>query len=223
MFAKDCFLLALVLCFACCTCEFAKKETKNEILQRHKRVIPWLQTAGCGFIAAMAIPLQNIGRHVFMAFNFEAHYGLADNNTFSPSGVNSWFKGKRSVDNMPLSIPSNEIQPTPLRSNSKTTKLFTRTRAYGAIKRNLSKLGYNGTSCLLKIICETAEVPVNPNNGILGSIFHVVFTPSSSEDEGLPNDFYEAENNGAMGDCSAYNGHCPNNMLDTVSKTMFLK
>lgn len=37
------------------------------------------------FIAAMAVPLQNIGRHVFLAFNFEAHYGLADNNTFSPA------------------------------------------------------------------------------------------------------------------------------------------
>lgn len=48
MIARDCFLLALVLCFACCACESSKKESKDEILQRHKRVIPWLQTAGCG-------------------------------------------------------------------------------------------------------------------------------------------------------------------------------
>lgn len=40
----------------------------------------------------MAIPLQNIGRHVFLAFNFEAHYGLADNNTFSPSDVKHWVR-----------------------------------------------------------------------------------------------------------------------------------
>lgn len=225
MYLTDSVLLALVLCFTCCTCQLAKQESKDEILERHKRVIPFLQTAGCGFIAAMAIPLQNIGRHVFLAFNFEAHYGLADNNTFSPSGVNQWFKGKRSVDDaMPSSLPTtNEIESTPLRSKTKTNKLFTRTRVYGAIKKNLVKLGYNGTSCLLKIICETAEVPVNPNNGLLGSIFHIVFTPSSSDDEGLPNQFYDAENSGTMGNCAEYNSYCPNNMLDTISKTMFLK
>ncbi|KAJ6633639.1 hypothetical protein Bhyg_16843, partial [Pseudolycoriella hygida] len=175
------------------------------------------------FIVAMAIPLQNIGRHVFMAFNFEAHYGLANNNTFSPSGINQWFKGKRSIDQMPTLSSTNEIEQTKSNVGSKTNKLFTRTRVYGAIKKNLFKMGYNGTSCLLKIICETAEVPVNPNNGMLGSIFHVVFTPSSSEDEGLPQHFYDAENNGLIGNCSEYNVHCPSNMLDSISKIMFLK
>lgn len=52
-------------------------------------------------------------------------------------------------------------------------------------------------------------------------IFH--FRPSSSEDEGLPNHFYDAENSGTMGNCAEYNSHCPNNMLDTISKTMILK
>lgn len=50
-----------------------------------------------------------------------------------------------------------------------------------------------------------------------------IIRPTSSEDEGLPNQFYDAENNGINGNCAEYNSHCPNNMLDTISKTMFLK
>lgn len=44
----DYLYLTLLLCFACCTCEFTKPESKDEILERHKRVIPFLQSAGCG-------------------------------------------------------------------------------------------------------------------------------------------------------------------------------
>lgn len=49
------------------------------------------------------------------------------------------------------------------------------------------------------------------------------FRPSSSEDEGLSDQFYDAEISGTKGDCSKYNSHCPNGMMNMISKTMFIK
>lgn len=42
--------------------------------------------------------------------------------------------------------------------------------------RDLHRYGYNGTSCVLRTICETAELPFHRNNGVFGNIFHILFT-----------------------------------------------
>lgn len=38
------------------------------------------------------------------------------------------------------------------------------------------RYGHNGTSCLLRTICETSETPFYEYNGVFGNIFHILFT-----------------------------------------------
>lgn len=54
--------------------------------------------------------------------------------------------------------------------------LLTRKHTYRMIDEQLRRRGRNGTACLLKTICQTAEVDVYENNGLIGDLFHVVFT-----------------------------------------------
>lgn len=39
-----------------------------------------------------------------------------------------------------------------------------------------SSAGFNGHECLLRTICEAAEIPLGLHNGVLGDIMHIVFT-----------------------------------------------
>lgn len=39
------------------------------------------------YIVAVALPIGSGPRHAFTAFNFELHFLLADNTTFSPTGL----------------------------------------------------------------------------------------------------------------------------------------
>lgn len=36
--------------------------------------------------------------------------------------------------------------------------------------------GFNGHDCLLRAICEAAEIPLGMHNGVLGDIMHIILT-----------------------------------------------
>lgn len=36
--------------------------------------------------------------------------------------------------------------------------------------------GYNGHDCLLRAICEAAEIPLGLHNGVLGDLMHIILT-----------------------------------------------
>ena len=55
------------------------------------------------------------------------------------------------------------------------------------------------------------------HNGVLGDILHVILTPSTSEDESLMDDYYDAELMGAMKLCRYFDQFCPKSLLDFVS------
>lgn len=52
------------------------------------------------------------------------------------------------------------------------------------------RAGFNGHDCLLRAICEAAEIPLGMHNGVLGDIMHIILT-------------YEAH---AFGHLSCHNG-----------------
>lgn len=79
-------------------------------------------------------------------------------------------------------------------------------------------VGYNGTNCLLRAICETAVTPLDEHNGILGDIFQILLSPSSSMEENINEDYYIAEKFGANNkDCSFYNQLCPKSVFDYIT------
>lgn len=41
---------------------------------------------------------------------------------------------------------------------------------------NTFSAGFNGHECLLRTICEAADLPLGLHNGVLGDIMHIVFT-----------------------------------------------
>lgn len=40
----------------------------------------------------------------------------------------------------------------------------------------LCRNGFHGKYCLLKAICEAAEIPFGEHNGVLGDIIHIILT-----------------------------------------------
>ncbi|XP_051156459.1 uncharacterized protein LOC127278687 [Leptopilina boulardi] len=88
-----------------------------------------------------------------------------------------------------------------------------RSLAYNIVKRKFESVGFPGKACLLRTICEVAEKPIN-ENGLIGDILHILFTPSSSRDENLPNEIKEAE---FIKNCHKYNEQCPVSLLDKIS------
>ncbi|XP_011153742.1 uncharacterized protein LOC105191786 [Harpegnathos saltator] len=84
---------------------------------------------------------------------------------------------------------------------------------YEASIKKLESLGYPGLDCLLRVICEAAKYPLS-ENGVLGDILQIVFTPSSSKDENLPDEITEAEHEQH---CDRRYKKCPVNPFDLVS------
>ncbi|XP_014471279.1 PREDICTED: uncharacterized protein LOC106742634 [Dinoponera quadriceps] len=84
---------------------------------------------------------------------------------------------------------------------------------YEASVQKLESLGYPGLDCLLRTICEAAKYPLS-ENGVLGDILQIVFTPSSSRNENLPDEIVEAEREQH---CDRRYKKCPVNPFDLVS------
>ncbi|XP_048505076.1 uncharacterized protein LOC125499757 [Athalia rosae] len=83
-------------------------------------------------------------------------------------------------------------------------------------------LGYGGKECLLRSICEAANVPFNPNHGLFEELIHCFLTPSSTTEE--PDDYKDrdylaAERLGHQkGDqCSTLYPECKASILDLFS------
>ncbi|XP_036343868.1 uncharacterized protein LOC118753113 [Rhagoletis pomonella] len=103
------------------------------------------------------------------------------------------------------------------RGKSTINSLLTRTRVYHILGDLLKKSGYNGEPCLLSLICETNFSSLGEVNGILGTLVHILFSPSTSEYENLPLSYYQAEVDGAHGFCEHYAAECEENPLHLIS------
>uniref|UniRef100_A0A1B0CF04 Putative secreted protein n=1 Tax=Lutzomyia longipalpis TaxID=7200 RepID=A0A1B0CF04_LUTLO len=147
------------------------------------------------FIIAIAIPVDLINRHVFNSFNFAANYGVPTNSTH--------------YTRIPGRFPDYLA-----RSGS---NIVNRKWMYRMASNYLRNFGFNGTSCLLRAICEASEDPLDVRNGLHGEILQIILTPSSSEDENLPAPFYEAEERGKLNNCGHYTEICPQSPLDFFS------
>ncbi|KAH8363648.1 hypothetical protein KR084_012733 [Drosophila pseudotakahashii] len=93
---------------------------------------------------------------------------------------------------------------------------------YRSIEMVIENMGLPGRSCLLRLICEHAALPLNHESGLLGEIMNIVLRPSSSVDQlGQPTDkeYHLSEHFGKRGgDCqAAYASRCKKSPMELIS------
>ncbi|XP_068622863.1 uncharacterized protein [Battus philenor] len=94
---------------------------------------------------------------------------------------------------------------------------------YKIIEHMAERYGYSGRPCLLRTICEAAEVPFTHENGLLGEIGHIIFTPSTTKDpvsHHTDNEYHAAERLGreTEGNCETHFPECESSVLDTFTE-----
>ncbi|KAH8306022.1 hypothetical protein KR018_011192 [Drosophila ironensis] len=104
------------------------------------------------------------------------------------------------------------------RSREKRT-LLSRTKFYEILSHRFEMHGLGtGDRCLLRLICEANSYDLGDLNGVLGSLVHVIFSPSSSRYEALPKRYYIAELDGRKGKCAGYYQTCQHSVLDFITQ-----
>ncbi|GJQ67478.1 hypothetical protein Trydic_g8312 [Trypoxylus dichotomus] len=159
-----------------------------------------------GLFFSFAMPLDIPNKNVFLSYYFEAVYGLPGNlteETYPPLVAR---------DGSTTYLTKN------VNDEYRSLKTINRKLVYNIFEEKLTTHGYPGHLCLLRAICETALMPIRESNGVLGDIFHVIFTPSSSRNEELDDDYKKAEGNGkTKRNCEMYYESCNTSFIDLIS------
>ncbi|XP_076256233.1 uncharacterized protein LOC143193758 [Rhynchophorus ferrugineus] len=145
--------------------------------------------SGMGLYVAVAWPLTDINIDVFGAVFLEAYYSLPFNDT--------------------------QLQYPPVVSD----RSLGRRSVYESLISKFDAKGYPGKACLLRSICEAASYSMQHFNGVLGDLFHILLTPSTSSDskEDYFLEYWQAEEAGTnTQNCESYNA-CRINLLDLMS------
>ncbi|XP_053672671.1 uncharacterized protein LOC128722991 [Anopheles nili] len=173
---------------------------------RSKRTLVYTFNSCSGILIALSIPLVVTGRNIFMSYNFEANYNMPTDSTDFTQGI------LKKGDNDQI----HEAEARQVRAPKRSS--LSRKKFYRTIELNLQRYGFAGKRCILRMICEVAKTPLQHENGVLGDLLQLIFTPSLSEDEDLPGEFMRAEQLGReQGKCTKYRPHCPLNPIDLVS------
>lgn len=67
----------------------------------------------------------------------------------------------------------------------------TRWLLYDGMGKMLTAKGFEGRYCVLRAICESAESKFGYHSGLFGQLFHIFFTPSSTDDVIINKDHYD--------------------------------
>lgn len=100
-----------------------------------------------------------------MSYNFEANYVL-------PSQASQFTKD---FYDKVLFLSGVERNKTTARLSS-TINFFTRNNFYKIVEDKIENLGFNGTACLMRFICEVSRNNLFSANGVFGTIMHILFT-----------------------------------------------
>ncbi|XP_066584778.1 uncharacterized protein [Prorops nasuta] len=174
----------LIICCSIWLTHGSKVKNITSGVSRHIRSIGFPEGSGMGIFFAIGIPVDIPDKSVSFSFYFEANYGL-------PSSWNSTYYdepyyNKRSLD---------------------------RNLAYSVLEAKFDSLGYSGYECVLRTICEAKEYPLS-ENGLLGDILRIIFTPSSSQNENLSKRIQKAEK---TKNCDAHYKACPISLFGLIS------
>ncbi|XP_018795011.1 PREDICTED: uncharacterized protein LOC108972728 [Bactrocera latifrons] len=178
-------------------------------------LIAFPRASSQGYLAALAMPIDLPNRNVYMAFNFEANYGFPPNDSYY-YWVDRWNLDKEDVG------VGNNVTSINQRRLRSIGQVYTRNAFYRSIVGYLDYYDMNGTGCLLRTICDVSSSTLDEHNGLIGSIFKILFMPTTSAletEHSLDNvDTYVAEAHGYTGDCSQYVQWCPHGLLELISE-----
>ncbi|PZC83982.1 hypothetical protein B5X24_HaOG206328 [Helicoverpa armigera] len=174
---------------------FTSSSGKSE----QKRSLVFPPTSLYGTFLAIAVPIDIPNKNVFVSYNFESNYSTLNNITEIDEVL---------FPNLPV-------------VTSRQSRSISRELTYTVLENRFQEYGMKGKECMLRNICEAAETPLH-HNGILGHILHIIFTPSSSREEGLDDEYYEAEAAGHRGDCDQYLHDCPTSLFDYITRLVQL-
>ncbi|KRF97950.1 uncharacterized protein Dwil_GK27440 [Drosophila willistoni] len=198
------------------------------LIKSLETALVWNTEGEASIFVAIAVPIDLPRKEVFLSYNFMASYRLPKTwskktpifhkkkhkrpHTTESSDMDDYkdfFEGFP-VDGMGDSIPRHRAERS----------LLSRTKFYEILSHRFEQhdLG-SGDSCLLRLICETNSYQLAEINGLLGHLMHIMFSPSSSHYEALPQRYYIAEMHGQRkGNCEAYHRQCPQSVLDLITQ-----
>ncbi|XP_052863183.1 uncharacterized protein LOC128269819 [Anopheles cruzii] len=189
---------------------------ESQTPERQKRTLVYTFNSATGILFALSVPLLITGRNIFVAYNFEMNYNMPTDSTDFTQGVLK--KGDTNeIEGGVASRRSREADSVGEARQVRPRPSITRKKLYRSIELNLTRYGFDGKKCILRMICELASWPVRETNGVLGDMLQLIFTPSSSRHEKLPNEFYLAEELGSQRNCTKYWKRCPRDPLDSIS------
>ncbi|XP_059062245.1 uncharacterized protein LOC131855050 [Achroia grisella] len=186
-------ILHLILTALLCTCSSYKSD-------RQRRGLIFPPTSLYGTFVAIAVPVDIPDKNVFVSYNFESNYSVVTNITQIDEVL---------FPNLPI-------------IGSRQSRSITRELAYMVLENRFKEYGMSGKACMLRNICEAAETPLH-HNGLLGHIMHIIFTPSSSREEGIDDQYYAAELEGQKGNCDRYLDDCPFSLFDIITRLVEIK
>ncbi|RZF39507.1 hypothetical protein LSTR_LSTR001028 [Laodelphax striatellus] len=100
----------------------------------------------------------------------------------------------------------------------KSLRSFSRQMAFKYLESYLDRQRINGEQCILRLICEVSQAELR-QNGLLGNLIHVLFTPSTTFHEpSLDAKFSLAEQHGTTrSNCTETYTECKHGLLDLIS------
>ncbi|KRF97951.1 uncharacterized protein Dwil_GK21474 [Drosophila willistoni] len=182
-------------------------------LKSSDSIIPFTKASTHGIFVALAVPIQLPHRNCFVSYNFEANYNSPDS-----WGIFTIFQNGPIESDESLEVESSPIPTQTSVVKRKSRSLLTRSNIYHILKDKFERSGFPGEPCLLRLICEVSLSELGEFNGVVGSLMHVIFSPSTSEPEDLPLKYYQAEHDGWHDNCHYYKGNCRESLLDLISE-----
>ncbi|XP_318465.6 uncharacterized protein LOC4577283 [Anopheles gambiae] len=92
---------------------------------------------------------------------------------------------------------------------------------YKAMEGLSTGYGYGGRACVLRSICEAADVQFTHTGGVFAELLHIMFSPSTTKElisEHRDNEYFRAEQLGRAGaPCSKLFHECSTSLLDMFS------
>ncbi|XP_066585092.1 uncharacterized protein [Prorops nasuta] len=132
---------------------------------------------------------------------------------------------------MNYALPWNETQLEPIVISSRNIRDLNLKDTYTAIEDTFNKNGWrDGRECLLRTICELAEVPLERNShDVFEEIIHLILTPSedlpaspNSTHQTVDRFYHEAEEVGKSGgDCVTTYSNCDESPLEMITGLIY--
>lgn len=116
---------------------------------------------------AVALPIDLPGRNTYVSFNMEANYVLPSSSTDYTQGFSDKI------------IFADGVEPDETANEARKTESFhfiSRRNLYSLIEQKMDVYGLDGRACLLRLICDVSNNNFYESNGVLGNLFHILFT-----------------------------------------------